>query len=359
MIDDSILHARIPRLGTITVGRGVERTSQRGTSYSQPRKASTLVFHTDDEDVAQAVARALGGQVYTDSPTWAFDVETDRRSVEALALPAGFRQALELWRAAECSRRCDGVTMSTLDGKPESRPCLCAQELAQGRDRACTPSTILPLIVELDVERFGVWELRSNAWGTASSVKGTIHALAMVGATAGSVPVVVSMVDRKVRDTHGDVHSVVELTVAIARSHTALAELAGRAQQLDAPSLVELPAGATDEGARLDLMQEWADLQGRAHRLGLREQLAGEWRAMFGESGKGTFDELDVGELEAWVTVVRGWVVDAEAIITAEQVDALRAAVRRDDSGGDSSTPAPPVAPDTHDDSTHETPTGR
>lgn len=333
MIDDAVLHARIPRLGTITTGRGVERQSQRGATYAQPRKASTLVFHTDDELVARAVAQRFGGTMLDESPTWAYDVETDHRSIEALAIPAGFRQALELWRAAECVRRCDGVTMSTYDGKPTSRTCLCAEELAQGRDRACTPSTVLPLIIELDVERFGVWELRSNAWGTASSIKGTMHALAMVGATQGSVPVVVSMVDRKVRDAQGDVHGVVELAVAIARSHASLADLAGRAHELDAPPVIELPEGETDAGTRLDLMSEWADLQGRAHRAGLREQLAGEWRAMFGESGKASFDDLDLAELEAWVRVVRGEVAEAE------RPEPVSGAVSSPDSEGEASTP--------------------
>ena len=354
MIDDSILHARIPRLGTITTGRGVERTSSRtGNTYAQPTKASTLVFHTDDADVARAVAERFGGRVLDESPTWAHDVETTARAIDALAIPAGFRQALESWRAAECSRRCDGVTMSTLDGKPTSRSCLCAEELAQGRERVCTPSTILPLIIELDVERFGVWELRSNAWGTASSIKGTMTALAMVGATQGSVPVIVSMVDRKVRDTAGEVHSVVELTVAIARSHASLAQLAGQAAQLDAPAIVELPAGTTDDGARLDLMQEWADLQGRAHRAGLRETLQSEWRALFGESGKASFDDLDLAELEAWVTIVRGEVAEAE------RGDALRAAESDADHGGDADTPdaAPPLP--LRDDSTHDGHAGR
>lgn len=320
MIDDDVVRARIPRLGTITTGRGVEATSRKGGQYARPTKAQTLVFHTDDEEVAAAVHRKLGGELVADSPTWGHDVVTGVREVDLLILPSGFRQDLVLYRAAECLRRCDGRMMSTQAGRPVSAPCVCESEIAQGRDRACKPSTILPAMVELDVERFGVWEVRSNSWGSASNVKGTMVALQMVGAL-DAVPAVLSMVDRQVRDADRNVRDVVELQVAIARSHRSLTELASEAQQaIGTPALSELPAG--DDGARLDLMQDWSDLQGRAHRLGLRQTLVSDWRTMFGSEPKRDLADLSLDELRSWVSLVDGTVSDAEQVIRDEQAEA-------------------------------------
>ena len=203
MIDDEILAGRLPRLGSITTGRGVETTSKAGHQYAQPTRSETLVLHTDDGEIANAVQMRLGGDIRTESPNWQYDVVTDTRDVELMVLPAGWRQALEKWKAAQVERRCDGVQTSVLDGRPVQSPCLCEQEMARGQERACTPHTILPALLELDVERFGVWEIRSTGWGSASNLKGAMRALAMVGITSGSVPARLSMVDRITRD-HDD-----------------------------------------------------------------------------------------------------------------------------------------------------------
>jgi hypothetical protein len=236
MIDPEILAPRIPRLGTITTGYGVEATSQRGKSYSRPTRADAFVFHTNDPEVANAVQVALGGDLSTDSPTWEYDVVTEARRLEVDLLPAGIGQNLEQWRAAQVARRCDGVTMSTLDGQRTSQPCLCAVEMAQGRERACDPHTRMPLLVELDLDRFGVWEVKSTAWGTARNVAGVRAALTMAGVTSGRVPAIVTMVDREVRDAQNQVHTVAEIEVAIASSISSLASLAS-----GTPALVGTP----------------------------------------------------------------------------------------------------------------------
>lgn len=311
MIDDDVLRGRHPRLGTITTGYGVEATSQRGSTYAQPKKADTLVFHTDDRQVAEAVCSKLGGRITDESPNWSFDVVTDSRSAEVMLLPRGFRQALEHWRAAECVRRCDGRVMETLQGRPTRQPCMCEGEIASGQERLCSPSTTLPVIVELDVERFGVWEVKSNAWGTAGALKGTIGALRLVGSDAALVPAVLAMVDRKMRDQSGKVWDVVDLHATIALSHQ---QLADRSQQVAVEQGIpagQLPSG--DDGLRIELMQQWSDLQARAHRAGLRSSLQDDWRTMFGESGRRDFAELTVEELAAWVGLVRGTVEDREA----------------------------------------------
>lgn len=337
MIDESVLNARIPRLGTITVGRGVEATSKRGASYSRPTRAKTFVFHTDDEEVADAVQATLGGEVVTDSPTWDYDVVTEARSFEALLLGPGWRQHLELWRAAECLRRCDGIRMVTKDGRPiNEEPCACQPEIDRGYERACRPTTIMPVILDLDVERLGIWEVRSNSWGTASALAGTMRALGFAGAAGASVPTIVSMVDRTVRDSDGTPREVTEIHAAIAQSQRSLAALASSAAALDAPGMPTLPSGG-EEADRLALMEEWGGLQGQAHSLGLRQTLVEDWRQMFGSGRR--FEDLDVAELRGWVEVVRGTVQDAERAIEEERAEAAQHARERH---GPASATTPP-----------------
>ena len=301
-IADDVLRGREPKLGTITVGRGVAATSRKGGTYSRPRRESTLVFHTDDPQVATAVQTALGGSVYTDSPTWGFDVVTDADEVDVDLLPGGFRQALELWRAAECARRCDGVTMRTLDGKPTDRPCLCEQEMDSGADRSCTPSTVLPVLVRLDVERWGVWQVRSNAWGTADHLKGTIRMLSALGITGGRVPAVLRVATRKVRDTSGQVHEVPELTAVVAASADTVEAIAAGPAAL---------TSGDDARARAVLMGDWQTVLARAQRIGgLVERLRDDFRQAY--AGR-TPDELSVPELRDWLAIARATVEDAEA----------------------------------------------
>jgi hypothetical protein len=309
-IHPDILRPRVPRLGTVTTGYGVEATSRRGGTYSKPTRSDTLVFHTNDEEVAEAVRAAYGGHISKHSPTWEFDVITDQRSIAVTALATGFRQALEDWRAAECLRRCDGVTMSTVEGKPNVRPCMCNLEMERGEERRCTPTTILPVLLEaVKADRLGIWELRSNSWGTAAAFAGTLQALQMTGVSAPSFPAIVQMVDRTVRDVSGELREVVELQLTVAASHHQLAELASRASELPAgPAELEDPR---DLEHRAALMDSWANVQRRAHQAGLRDRLADDWRTMFG-SGK-RFEDLTVGELEAWVELADATVADAES----------------------------------------------
>lgn len=334
MIQDEVLQGRIPRLGSITIGRGVEAQSRKGATYARPTKSQTLVFHTNDPELANAVQVRFGGDLNTDSPTWDYDVVTDVREAEVVVLAPGFRQTLEVWRAAECMRRCDGVTMSTENGRPASKPCVCEQEIERGQDRACKPHTILPVLVDLDAERFGVWEIRSTSWGTAAAIKGTMRALAMVGANQASVPAILSMVDRTVRDTSGQVRDITEMHVTIAQSHQALTALAGKAAALDGPAPASLPSGGED-AERLSLMQDWSSLHARAHGIGLRDQLAEDWRAQFGPGRE--FDDLDLDELRSWVILVRATVEDTEDFLRREQEEGSSTGA----GGGGSADPAP------------------
>jgi len=314
-IDPNVLRPRVPRLGTITTGYGVEATSRAGNAYSRPTKSDTLVFHTNDEEAARAVAAALGGRISEDSTTWGFDVITDARSVKVEVLPAGFRQSLESWRAGQCARRCDGVTMSLLDGKPTSQPCLCEEEMARGMERECDPHTSLPVLVELAVPRLGVWEVKSTAWGTASNLSGSLDTLRMMGVTAARVPAILSMVDRTVRDANDDVWEVTELHLMLAARLDELSALTGATQPAavgQAPQAAQAALPSVTESnsdVREGLVKRLAHLRAEALELTIRDQLAADWQQMFPDRERPS--DLSVEELAEWVRLVDATVADA------------------------------------------------
>lgn len=328
MIADDVLRASIPRLGTVTVGRGVLRQSQAGNDYSQPTRAKSLVFHTNDDAAADAILSTLGGRHHTDSPNYAHDVELDPgKTVPVMVLPFGWRQNMEDWRAAECRRRCDGLRMATVDGKPADEPCRCQIEMDTmgAQERTCSPHTVLPVLVDLDLARFGVWEVRSTAYGSARRLKGAIQALQMVGVTQAQVPGVLFTETVQTRDSTGKVWDVLELDVRIAADHHALAQLASSApvRALDPPDLPALgngdqppePTGDAraeeDEArARQALATDLRSLRESADEFGLRDVLAAAWAERHPDAER--LGDLDLASLTAWVQYVRSTVDEAE-----------------------------------------------
>lgn len=350
-IRDDVLRGSIPRLGTITTGRGVAATSKAGNKYSRPQKASGLVFHTDDGEVANVVLEEHGGTVHDDSPTWGFDVEVESREVDLLVIPSGFRQWLVHYRTEQCLRRCDGVRMVVADGKQvgvsqggevvDGEECRCAKEMERGRERTCRPSTVLPtLIPDLPIERFGVWEVRTNGWTSGRQLKGAVQALWMVGVQGGQValPAQLVAVDDQVRSGE-DVWQIVGLELRITASADRLVELSrasGMAEALGAggPALPqgELPpdpsdarARASEERAYAALEEQAAEIRQRAEELELTGVLGAEWGEMFGDL---RIEELGLGDLSRWVAVAGGVVEEAED------------AARRHASGTDDTHPA-------------------
>lgn len=332
-IRDDVLRGSVPRLGTVTTGRATTRTKD-GRSFPQPRKASGLVFHTDDGELANVVLEEHGGTVHTDSPTWGFDVEVDAREVDVMVIPGGFRQWLEAWKVEQCLRRCDGAKMITLDGQTvgvaqggevvDGEPCLCEQEMARGRPRTCKPSTVLPVMIDLPVERFGVWEVRTTGWTSGRQLKGAVQALWMVGLQGGRVvlPARLAAVDDTVRS--GDqVHSIVGLELRITAHPDRLVEIArsGGGSALAGPSPGALPSGelppdpsdaradAAEARARAALEDDHARLRERAEGLDLIGVLSAEWGERFGDL---RIDDLLLADLASWVDHVRQTVADAE-----------------------------------------------
>lgn len=214
-ISDDNLGGRSPRVGTITFGR--TRLNDK-TGRTHPIKTYTPTFHTNNGEVANAILEKFGGKIYDEGDTYKFDVVIEADSFEAFLLPASFYQWLESWKTATCLRRCDGDWMQTVDGErvePLTKPCLCKAEMQAGGDRTCKPSTMLNLILDLDVPSYAPWALQSTAWGSAGRLKGVINSLAQAGIVTGVVPVTVNAIKSKVRDPKGGVQTVGEFDIEV------------------------------------------------------------------------------------------------------------------------------------------------
>lgn len=309
-IDPSVLRPRVPRLGSITVGRGVAATSTRtGKDYARPQRESTLVFHTNDGLLADAVHTKFGGTIHRDSPTWDYDVVTAATEVPVSTLISLFRQDLVQYAAAKTVRRCDGTTVTTVDGRPSGGPCLCKVEMAAGAERACAPETVMPVLLDLDVDRMGTWEVRSVSWGTAANIAGTLRLLLATG-WKSEVPAILSMRTRTVRDRNDKVWEVPELHLTPAVTLAALAS--GQVQALpgqdDGGSRGELEAGPSeDERAAATLLDVWQNLFERASAVGAAGEVRGWWAKQL--PGRAPA-ELGVAELRLAVDATRA-IVDA------------------------------------------------
>lgn len=162
---------RLRELGRIRAGELVE-----GPKGKRPAALDTWRLTSPSRRLLEAAARHLGGTVRPWSPpdgtTDAFDLVTDVAELDAVVPPTeALSQAYELWSAAGCQRRCDGLT-ETISG----RPCLCPSDTAARgagaqAGTACWPTTRLNLILP-QLPDLGVWTLTSRGYYAAAELAG-------------------------------------------------------------------------------------------------------------------------------------------------------------------------------------------
>ncbi|MDX1745965.1 MAG: hypothetical protein R3324_08515, partial [Halobacteriales archaeon] len=229
------------------------------------------------------------------------------RTIEVQALPLMFRQWFELWATAKCLRRCDGETMVTVDGRaPETETaCVCASELASGADeRSCSPTTVLPCLVDIGLPRLAMWEVRATSFGTAGNLKGTMQLLG--DEPPQRVPMLLSLNDRKVRDAADKVWDVTEIVAT---------PLAAPGQQIEAPAL-DRPAPAAlmdgNDNARVALLDEFDRMVDRMKAAGVYDLIREDWEHFRWNDETTPADIGDVARLRDWIEIVRATVADAE-----------------------------------------------
>jgi hypothetical protein len=181
------LQRRIAEAGRIRLGAQVGEGER-----SHPTRLETFRFTSPDRRRLEAVARRYGGEVRPwQAPAGSqWEVISQTTELEVIVPPAelAFSQWYELWSAAGCKRRCDGVTEQISDG-----PCLCDPAA-----RECDIHTRLSVLLR-DIPGLGVWRLETQGWYAATELSGAVEVLrAIAGETGRLIPARLRLEERQV-----------------------------------------------------------------------------------------------------------------------------------------------------------------
>lgn len=200
------IQKRAATIGRIRIGQLIPGgTNEDGTTKYRPAKLGTFRLTTSSEHAARAVAELLGGAVepWPEAKTAGQLQVITEQSVLPITIPPGppdtvVSQWYELWTAAGCARRCDGVT-ETLSGEK----CLCpADQLLRAeqakRGRACRMTTRVNVLIP-DLPGLGTWMCTTHGYYSASELGGTAEVLAQAAARGLLMPANLRIDQREVR----------------------------------------------------------------------------------------------------------------------------------------------------------------
>lgn len=138
---------------------------------NRPASIDTFRFVSTDGEAVATLAAIYGGAVTVVDGK--HDVVSDADEIDVVLPPDPLNgtPVYEMWSAAGCQRRCDGVTASVMhrrgdDVDYEDAPCLC---LAAGA-LSCKPTTRLTVIIP-QVRLGGVWQLKTSSWAAAREMQ--------------------------------------------------------------------------------------------------------------------------------------------------------------------------------------------
>lgn len=198
--------SRLPEQGRIRTG--VKKKSQGGKEY--PSKLDTFRFTSHDEAAIRALAEKHGGtpQPWKDAPTagqWEVITKASAISVALTADP--LTQWYELWGAAGCTRRCDGLTLPQPRQTPDGvelvdAPCICNAYFEEHgtlppEREACKPTTRLTVVVR-DAPFGGGWRLESHGYIAATELRDMVAMIqGLEGGQPGLLPAVLLLKEFK------------------------------------------------------------------------------------------------------------------------------------------------------------------
>lgn len=184
------IQRRMMELGRVRLG-------QKGTK-GEPKRLDTFRFTSASKGLLDAVAQAYGGTVqeWASAPDEGyFEIITEATELN-IVLPPVFSQAdgtpttsysqwYELWSAAGCQRRCDGVT-EALSGEA----CMCNPD-----ERECQVTTRVSFMLP-EIPGLGVWRLDSKGINAAIELPGTLEILMMAAHERTFIPAVLRIEHR-------------------------------------------------------------------------------------------------------------------------------------------------------------------
>lgn len=238
------LDARIPTAGRLRFG--TKKRTAKGTEYPVAIPHWRLSSH--DKEAIEQIATLYGGtpEAWTDAPTagqWQVFTEASELSIMLPPDPLGGSPIYELWSGGGCQRRCDGITVTTLQATgPDTvdaveSPCICS---ARGR-LECKVTTRLSVLLP-EIKFAGVWRLDSGSWNVAHEFPGMVAMIQQLQAR-GIVRARLGLEHRKVV-VAGKTKAFIIPTLRVAESPNAILEgaaavgaLASGSQVVDAPAL--------------------------------------------------------------------------------------------------------------------------
>jgi Recombination directionality factor-like len=145
------LPQKFRELGRLRPGMKGSKVNQKGETVTFPKKLTQWRITTKSAHLARHAAEEYGGQVaeWCDAPAGSgtqWEVFTTTDTLEVLVPPDALSQSWELWSGAGCSRRCNGVAMST------GEACQCPADLEERltlskKGQACKPTSRLNVVL--------------------------------------------------------------------------------------------------------------------------------------------------------------------------------------------------------------------
>jgi hypothetical protein len=242
------------QLGRIRLGQQVEYV-KNGQTGTKPVKLEYFRFTTNSTAAADQVAALYGGEVREwRGGTERYEIVTTTSELEVMVPPGDrfIRQDYELWTAAGCVRRCDGVTARLFGegGESESK-CVCP---ADGKDRAiaaakgdaCKPTTRLNVMLP-DLPDLGVWRVDSHGFYAAVELGGKAELLERARDAGVILPATLRLEQRERRTPGQQVRRfmVPVLEIGATMRQLATGQMSGELSR----SLPPVPAKALTSGA--------------------------------------------------------------------------------------------------------------
>lgn len=207
------LPRKLSELGRIRIGDREPNSSGRGT---HPRKLEAFRLTSPNGALLNFAASLYGGEVrpwegegaprddYGRPTQW--EIYTQANSLDVLVpTMSAISLDYELWSAAGCQRRCNGVTIShcPLKDAVVGQRCLCPEDdLARAEQarvgKAC--ARILRLNVVLpDLPGMGTWRLETKGFYATAELLGTLDLLRESGAEHAIIEAVLRLEQRTVK----------------------------------------------------------------------------------------------------------------------------------------------------------------
>jgi hypothetical protein len=193
------LQQRFLELGRIRTGIQVD-FEKDGKAKSRPEKLDTFRLTSPNRALLEAAIEAYGqAEIRPWGNQW--EVITPAKSFDILVPPGQtLSQWNELWTAAGCLRRCDGVTNAI-----DNTPCACPKDPAARREAAsariptaCKPVTRLSVILTA-LPGIGVWRLDSHGYYAAVELAGAARILSRATAAGYIIPARLRLEQREKR----------------------------------------------------------------------------------------------------------------------------------------------------------------